>query len=362
MQNMKTKFYLNSTEVLNAIDPVRYQSTRNYLGESTRLSVYITRGILTLPQIRAYLTAKYPKVQSYKLINELAWREYWQREWQIRKDTIFNDIKMKQDGVESCDLPRNIIEGKTGIVALDAGIQQLYETGYIHNHMRMWLSGIICNIAHTKWQIPAAWMYYHLLDGDPASNTLSWQWIAGTFSTKRYLPSQDNINKYSKTFQKDTSIDKSYEELATLKTPHNLAQRDTLELAWVAPECDSLVIDKAKPTLLYHSFWLNIDWRKNLDANRILVLEPKWFTRFPISKKVTASIVQMSEEIPGLQIYVGNIEELSPLLGEKVYYMSHPSVADWPGQSDQIPLLFPEVPLKSYNSFTGYWKQCEKYL
>ena len=359
---MNDNFFIDSAKILDAIDPVQYQVNRNYLGGSTRLSVYITRGMLTLPQIRAHLATKYSTTQSYKLINELAWREYWQREWLIRSDDIFDDIKRNQDGVESDDIPLSVTSAQTGILALDTGIKQLYETGYVDNHMRMWLSGLICNIAHTKWQKPAAWMYYHLLDGDPASNTLSWQWIAGTFSSKGYLPSQENINKYTKTFQKNTIIDKSYEELAIIETPLVLNKRSTEELVWSSPKSDMLTIDKAKKTLLYHSFWLNKDWQKDIDANRILVLEPKWFARFPVSKKVTDAIIQIAKKIPQMQIYVGNIEELLPQLGAEINYMSHPSAVGWPKQADQMPLLFPEVPLTSYNSFTGYWKQCEKYL
>lgn len=359
---MKTSINTDATTALEAVDPVKYQATRNYIGGSTRLSVYITRGVLTLPQIKVYLSNKYPKNQLYKIINELAWREYWQREWMTRGEAIFNDIKTPQYGVESTDLPSSVITATTGITALDMGIRQLYDTGYIDNHMRMWLSGLICNIAHTKWQLAAKWMYYYLLDGDPASNTLSWQWIAGTFSSKQYLPSQENINTYTKSFQKGTIIDKNYEELATIKTPESLASRDRLELKWSAPNSSAVSIDQTKPTLLYHSFWLNSEWRKELDANRLLVLDPQWFAMFPVSAQVTKSITEIAQEIPDMQIYVGSIEELTQQLGKEVYYMSHPSVLNWPGQADQMPLLFPEVPLRSYNSFTSYWKQCEKFL
>jgi deoxyribodipyrimidine photo-lyase len=358
---MKIDPYKDVNEKLLAIDPVKYQATRNYIGGSTRLSVYITRGVLTLPQIKSYLNTKYTSSQSYKLINELAWREYMQREWKIRGDAIFNDIKNQQEMVESDDLPINIVKAKTGILALDAGIKQLYETGYIDNHMRMWLAGLICNIAHTKWQKPASWMYYHLLDGDPASNTLSWQWIAGTFSSKRYLPSQENINKYTKTTQNNTFLDLSYEELANIKTPLILDERISENLTWSAPKSHDLKIDKSKPTVLYHSFWLNKNWRSELSANRILVLEPSWFAKFPVSQKVTDSILEIAREISGLQIYVGNISELTPQLGKEVYYMAHPSALGWPGEADQIPLLFPNVPLRSYNSFSSFWKQCEKF-
>lgn len=359
---MNTTLYQKALTALTSLDPVEYEASRNYEDGGTRLSVYITRGMLTLPQIRTHLDTHFSKSQNYKLIYELAWREYWQREWLMRGDGMFSDIKRDQVGVESSDLPTSVMKGETGVCALDKGIRQLYETGYIHNHMRMWLGGLICNIAHTNWRKPAAWMYYHLLDGDPASNTLSWQWIAGTFSSKQYLPSQENINKYTKTFQKDTIIDKDYEELAAMQTPYNLTQRDTLQLEWDAPKSDTLVIDKAKPTLLYHSFWLNKDWRNDLDANRILVLEPEWFARFPVSQKVTDSIIQIAREIPDMQIYVGTIQDLSPDLGDETYHTSHPSVVHWPGQADQMPLLFPAVPMRSFNSFTSYWKQCEKNL
>ena len=357
---MNTTLYQEALNALTSIDPAKYEANRNYEDGSTRLSVYITRGMLTLPQIRDHLDAHFSNSQNYKLIYELAWREYWQREWLIRGDAVFNDIKRDQEGVESSDIPLGVINGETGVLALDKGIQQLYETGYIHNHMRMWLGGLICNIAHTKWQNPAAWMYYHLLDGDPASNTLSWQWIAGTFSSKQYLPSQENINKYTKTFQKNTFLDKDYEELATVETPPSLTQREPLQLQWDAPKSDTLVIYKDKPTLLYHSFWLNRAWRNDLDANHILVLEPKWFAKFPVSQKVTESIIKIAREIPTMQLYVGDIQELSSKLNGEVYYTAHPSVVNWPGQADPMPLLFPNVPMQSFNSFTSYWKQCEK--
>lgn len=359
---MKSSVYIDALTAMHTVDPARYQETRNYIGGSTRLSVYITRGVLTLPQLRTYLTEKYPTNQVYKLINELAWREYWQREWIARGDAIFGDIKSDQIGVESNDLPIAVINGSTGIDTLDKGIQQLYDTGYVDNHMRMWLSGLICNIGHTKWQKPAAWMYYHLLDGDPASNALSWQWISGTFSSKQYLPAQDNINKYTKTRQTGTFLDRTYEELAQIKTPAVFSKRDETVLVWDAPTSDAVVIDKSKPTLLYHIFWLNSQWHNELDANRVLVLDPKWFEKFPVSSKVTESIVRIAQEIPDMQVFVGHVENLTPHLGEKIYYMNHPNTNGWPGEAEHMPMLFPEVPMRSYNSFTGYWKQCEKFL
>ncbi|MEO5685193.1 MAG: FAD-binding domain-containing protein [Chitinophagaceae bacterium] len=70
---------------------------------------------------------------------------------------------------------KNIAGAKTGITAIDEQITLLYETGYMHNPVRMYLAGITCNIGKAHWLQPARWMYYHLLDGDLASNSLSWQ-------------------------------------------------------------------------------------------------------------------------------------------------------------------------------------------
>ncbi len=359
---MKVLSQDQALQALDSVDPVAYASERNYLGKSTRLSVYITRGVLTLPQINGYLAGKFTAQQRYKLTFELAWREYWQREWVMRGDAIFADIKREQIGVDSEDLSAAVSNANTGIQALDNGIQELYETGYIHNHMRMWLSGMVCNIAHTKWQKPAQWMYYHLLDGDPASNSLSWQWVAGTFSSKKYLPAQDNINHYSRTKQSNTFLDLSYEQLEMIATPEVLQAREQSELAWSPPQGDTLLVDPTKPTLLYHSFWLNSDWHDTLDANRILVVEPRWFNRFPVSQKVMRSILDIARDIPALQVYVGEQSDLMPRLGKDVRYISHPSVNHWIGTAEQQPRLFPLLPMRSYNSFMSFWKQCEKYL
>ena len=359
---MNTPTYHKALQVLDGIDPSKYAAERNYLEKSTRLSVYITRGILTLPQIKEHLLLKFTTNQCYKLIFELAWREYWQREWRVRGDAIFWDIKRSQENVESELLPAAILNASTRVEVLDAGIRQLYETGYVHNHMRMWLSGLICNIAHTHWRHPADWMYYHLLDGDPASNDLSWQWVAGTFSSKTYLPAQENINKYSKTKQFNTYLDQSYEMLAEMPTPDILSERQATNLTWTAPETQELIIDKSKPTLLYHSFWLNSQWYKDVDASRILVLEPHWFKAHPVSQKVMDSILKIALEIPGMQVYVGDISSLKATLNPNIKYINHPSLNGWPGVAEDMPMLFPDVPLKSFGSFMSYWKQCEKTL
>ena len=87
----------------------------------------------------------------------------------------------------------------------------------MHNHLRMYTAAICCNIGQYHWLQPAKWMYYHLLDGDWGSNALSWQWVAGTNSHKKYIANQENINKYCFTKDENTFLDKSYAELSAFE-------------------------------------------------------------------------------------------------------------------------------------------------
>lgn len=174
---------------IEKIDPVGYGITRNYLnGKVTYLSPYISRGVLSTRQIAQHvMQLDYQPHQILRLIQELAWRDYFQRVWQQLGDDIFEDIRMNRTAIRSHKIPTAILEGTTGIEAVDQGIQSLLQTGYMHNHLRMYVASISCNVAKTHWSQPSQWMYYHLLDGDLASNTLSWQWVAGTFFFKEVL-------------------------------------------------------------------------------------------------------------------------------------------------------------------------------
>ncbi|MBJ7340166.1 FAD-binding domain-containing protein [Mycolicibacterium sp.] len=340
------------------IDAEKYSRRRNHTDGGTRISAFLTRGLVTLPEVRDVVLQRHTPGQAYKFVFELAWREYWQREWTFRGDAIFADVKRPQHPVTSTRIPRAVLDARTGVGALDAAVRELYASGYMHNHERMWLAGLVCNTARTHWWEPSRWLYYHLLDGDPASNTLSWQWVAGTFGHQKYLAAQENINRYSAHRQHGGIIDHDYDVLAELPVPDVLSERADLELTWTPPPAETLVIDPTKPTVLHHPFWLNASWRADLDANRVVLLEPGWFERFPVSPLVTDHIVRCAREIPGAQLVVADFDDLR--LGDDVYFMDHPSVPHWRGRADEMPRLFPHVPDKSYGSFTSYWKQCQR--
>ena len=309
---------------VSRIDAGRYARTRNFTDGGTRISPYLTRGLVTLPEVRDQVLTRHTPSQAYKFVFELAWREYWQREWTFLGERIFSDVKREQYPVSSRRIPRAVLDAETGVDAFDAAIRGLYDTGYMHNHERMWLAGLVCNLGRTHWWEPARWLYYHLLDGDPASNSLSWQWVAGTNSHKKYVPAQQNVNKYSPLRQRGTVIDHGYGVLAEMAVPDVLTERADLDLQWSPPPSDEPSMDPAKPTLLYHSFWLNTAWREDVDANRIVLLEPSWFARFPVSPTVTEYIMRCARAIPGARAVVAEFDDLD--LGHDVTFMGHPSV------------------------------------
>lgn len=346
---------------ISRIDAATYARQRNFTDGGTEISPFLTRGLVTLPEVRDLILSRHSPSAAYKFVFELAWREYWQREWTFLGDSIFSDLKRPQHPVSSRRIPRAVLDADTGIEAFDDAVRNLYATGYMHNHERMWLAGLICNIGRTHWWQPSRWLYYHLLDGDPASNMLSWQWVAGTNSHKKYVPAQANVNKYSPRKQHGTFIDHGYGTLADMAVPDRLGERADLELSWLPPASGGRPsIDPSKPTLLYHPFWLNASWREHEHANRLVVFEPSWFARFPVAPHVTEYLVRCAQEIPGAHIVVADFDDLQ--LGDRVAFMRHPSVSHWRGTGDEMPRMFPRVPERSYSSFTSFWKQCQKTL
>ena len=170
------------------IDPLKYGKTRNYLnGDVTYLSPFISRGIISTRQIaKAVLAKGYHPSEIESFLKELAWRDYFQQVWIALGDEINEDVKNKQ----VCNhflIPKQLVEANTNIEAIDKCINDLYQTGYMHNHARMYVASLACNIAKSHWRLPARWMYYNLLDADWASNALSWQWVAGANSSKKYI-------------------------------------------------------------------------------------------------------------------------------------------------------------------------------
>ncbi|WP_290708970.1 FAD-binding domain-containing protein, partial [Flavihumibacter sp. CACIAM 22H1] len=120
---------------IQSINPEAYAKTRNFAnGAVTALSPYISRGAITLPEVWQSLQERgYTLKTAYKFVQELAWREYFQRTWWHLGEGMLNDIRKPQQDVLHHKLPLALTHAATGIHAIDEGIRLLYETGYAHN-------------------------------------------------------------------------------------------------------------------------------------------------------------------------------------------------------------------------------------
>ena len=165
-----------------AVRPGDYARTRNSLdGAVTGLSRYIANGFVDLVDVASGVAAKHGLDPQHRFMFELGWRGFFRHVWESRGDTIFESIHAGPlpDDAYFSELPADIREGRTGVPVIDASVRMLYDTGYLHNHARMWLASYVIHLRRVHWRAGADWLYAHLLDGDLASNHLSWQWVAG---------------------------------------------------------------------------------------------------------------------------------------------------------------------------------------
>ena len=188
-----------------------YRNKRNYdFGPSkhnhvSQLSPFIRRRIVTEAEVLKAILNKYSLSSSEKFVQEVFWRTYW-KGWLEMRPSVWLDYQNDLSQLENQIMTQSGLrkswetacEGKTEIDCFDFWARELKETGYLHNHARMWFASIWIFTLNLPWQLGADFFLRHLLDGDPASNTLSWRWIAGLQTQgKTYLARRDNISKFT---------------------------------------------------------------------------------------------------------------------------------------------------------------------
>ncbi|MEB2784942.1 FAD-binding domain-containing protein [Algoriphagus persicinus] len=346
---------------IRAVDPEQYTSTRNYNdGAVTRLSPYISRGVISTKQVFQHLkTLNLPWYKTEKLVQELAWRDYWQQVWRAKGEGIKQDIKHRQQPVTNHQIPAAIVNAETGIEEVDEAIKQLYRTGYMHNHMRMYVASICCNVAKSHWLQPAKWMYSHLLDGDLASNYLSWQWVSGAFSSKKYYANQWNINTYFNSTQQNTFLDVDYEEFECMETPRQLLDLKSLRLETVLPTSGKPLFEKNKTSLIYNYYNIDPYWYQGQDVQRVFLIEPSFFQKNPVSQKCLDFALDLTKNIVGIQTFVGEFSELAEQIHtEYILYKEHPASMHYKGREE--PREWMSSVEGFYLSFFAFWKKCKK--
>ena len=184
-----------------------YSKLRNFdFGPDKRsnvscLSPYITHGIINELEIINKSLKKLSFVKNEKFIQEVLWRVYW-KGWLELRPNVWSDYLIELDNLrdefKSNHSYLKAIEGKTDIDCFNQWIIELKENNYLHNHARMWFASIWIFTLELPWQLGAEFFMKHLLDGDAASNTLGWRWVAGVQTQgKHYLASEWNINKFT---------------------------------------------------------------------------------------------------------------------------------------------------------------------
>ena len=180
-----------------------YSRDRNYdYGPDNRnnislLSPYISHRTLFEYDIVKSCLKKYKVDQVEKFIQEIFWRVYW-KGWLELRPEVWTDFCDSYLSIEQSKFYNKALDGNTGIRCFDEWVNELKEYNYLHNHSRMWFASIWIFTLKLPWQLGAAFFMEHLYDGDPASNTLSWRWVAGIQTRgKHYLARSSNISKFT---------------------------------------------------------------------------------------------------------------------------------------------------------------------
>ncbi|MGB0743983.1 MAG: FAD-binding domain-containing protein [Opitutales bacterium] len=219
-----------------------YAAGRNYdngPGKSStvsRLSPWIRNRVLPEWELLEAVLERHSPSAASKFIDEVCWRTYWKGWLQLRPGIWQDYLGASRTLLNEYDKHvgyTKAIEGRTGIDCFDAWNAELIETNYLHNHARMWFASVWVHSLKLPWQLGADWFLRHLLDGDPASNTLSWRWVAGLHTRgKSYLARPDNIRKYTNgRFRVDVALAKETIELDEPEIPQPCALESILPVA-----------------------------------------------------------------------------------------------------------------------------------
>jgi deoxyribodipyrimidine photo-lyase len=169
------------------------------------LSPYIRHRLIREDEVVTAVLDRFAYSTAEKFIAEACWRTYWKgwlehrpAVWATYRAAVANSVRRLDGDTALRDSWESATSGRTGIDCFDAWARELIATGYLHNHARMWFASIWIFTLRLPWELGADFFLRHLLDGDPASNTLSWRWVAGLHTRgKTYLARPDNIAKYT---------------------------------------------------------------------------------------------------------------------------------------------------------------------
>jgi deoxyribodipyrimidine photo-lyase len=371
-----------------AVRPAAYARTRNAIdGAVSGLSPYITHGFVTLAEVLAGVAARHALDVQHEFVFELGWRAYFRHVWQHRGEGILQSLHPGPlpDDAYARELPADIRQACTGVPVVDEAVRALYATGTLHNHARMWLASYVVHVRKVHWRCGADWLVGHLLDGDLASNHLSWQWVAGTGSRKPYLFNADNVARYAPAswHSPGSVIDTSYEALCRLARqpappsrvePHTpsvgpswleprLGAEPPEELGMTAPNTASV---SGRDVWLVHPWCLGeVPDRLPADTLVIGLFVADFHRAWPWSERRWQFVGRRMAELAA-ERWHGEVAAIGAALqgARSVRSIAEPHLAPWLArwaECEAAPALFPPVDRRC-DSFSQWWARATRGL
>ena len=310
-----------------------YSKLRNFdFGPDKRsnvscLSPYITHGVLNEVEIIKKSLAKYSFNKNEKFIQEVLWRTYW-KGWLELRPSVWSDYIISLNSIRE-KYKENInylraIEGKTNIECFDEWVKELKTHNYLHNHTRMWFASIWIFTLDLPWQLGAEFFLKHLYDGDAASNTLGWRWVAGIQTQgKHYLASEWNIKKFTNNRFQNIKLNENAPPKMADKT-YSIINND-----FINP-----TINEDKTLIIFeNSLSFEISNLKEFKFNKIiLVVNSNEFRQVKLSDNVikfkSELINDQLERIESLSINceIVSVDKLKEIKSD--FYILYPSVGE----------------------------------
>jgi len=307
-----------------------YSKLRNFdFGPSNRtniscLSPYITHGVINELELIDKSLKKFTFAKNEKFIQEVLWRVYW-KGWLELRPNVWSDYLIELDKIKS-QFKNNqnyldAIEGKTDIECFNQWIIELKENNYLHNHTRMWFASIWIFTLGLPWQLGAEFFMQHLYDGDAASNTLGWRWVAGVQTQgKHYLASEWNINKFTNNRFKNIKLNENATSIFSDKT-YSINKKDFLNPEIL--EDKTLLIFENNTTFEFSDF-------KEQKFKKILLVSNE-----------TNRAIELSEKV--LKFKTDLLEDQKIRLGEKSINCETININDLKNITEEVYALYPTV-------------------
>ena len=269
-----------------------YTAKRNFdFGPQNRkniscLSPYITHRLISEYEVAKKTLSKYPYQKVEKFIQEIFWRVYW-KGWLELRPKVWTDFVEDTKNIENTKEYEKAINGETNIDCFNDWVKELKENNYLHNHTRMWFASIWIFTLKLPWQKGAEFFLRELYDGDAASNTLSWRWVAGIQTKgKNYIAQNWNINKFTNNKYKDLKLNENPQPIIDQRdykiSPLSISNNETTsdKLVFFENELDFQFFNIDNHKKVYCILLANderqiklgskvLDYKKNLIKNQI---------------------------------------------------------------------------------------------